>query len=315
MRTFILRSGLFFFLLVLLFVAIQLQPRRFPPNDFLYGVALKHHLADRIQKPKIILVGGSGVAFGFDSREIQDSLGMPVINMGMHIQLGLDFMLNETKAVMKPNDIVFLSPEYMMSMKGRWEAKSAASRFYPPSKAYYPWDPIANLGFILEVNRRKFKEALAKVVFSTNNSVYCRDAFDTTNGDVIAHLDSPHYSTLAGSALKYEYWPGIRAINHFAEYAQNRNVKVYFLFPDYAASFFQKNRHIIGQYESDVNKDLKIPVLNTPIDFEYPDSIFYDTEYHLLRAGRKMRTDRFIQLAKSNPAVQPYLPASVVAAQ
>lgn len=315
MRTFILRSLLFFFLLLLLFVAIQLQPRRFPPNDFLYGVALKHHLADGIQKPKIILVGGSSVAFGFDSREIRDSLGMPVINMGMHIQLGLDFMLNETKAVMKPNDIVFLSPEYMMSMKGRWEAKSAASRFYPPSKAYYPWDPIANLDFILEANRRKFKEALAKVVFSGNNSVYCRDAFDTTNGDVIAHLDSAHHSVLAGSALKYEHWPGIRAINQFAEYARYRNVKVFYLFPNYAASFFQKSLHVIGRYESDVRKELKIPVLNTPADFVYPDSVYYDTEYHLLRAGRKMRTDRFINLVKTNPAVRPYLAAPLVAAQ
>jgi len=217
--------------------------------------------------------------------------------------------------VMKPNDIVFLSPEYMMSMNGRWEAKNAASKFYPPSKAYYPWDPIANFDFILLVNRRKFKEALAKVVFSDSDSVYCREAFDTSNGDVIRHLDRAHHSVLAGSGLKYEYWPGIRAINRFAEYAQSKNVKVYFLFPSYAASFFQKSWQVIGQYESDVRKGLKIPVLNTPTDFVYPDSVYYDTEYHLLRAGRKMRTDRFIQLAKTNPAVRPYLPAPPISSQ
>jgi hypothetical protein len=315
MRTFILRGLLFFFILVLLFVSIQLLPRRTTPNTYLYGVALKHRLADSIQKPKIILVGGSNVAFGFDSREIQDSLGMPVVNMGIHVQLGLDFILNETKAVMKPNDIIFLSPEYFMSMKGTWEAKNAAGNFYPPAKAYYPWDPMANLDYALTVNRRKFKEALASQVFDGNDTVYSSKSFDTTNGDVIKHLNQLHKPVLSGSDLKYEYWRGIREINDFGEYAQGRNVKVCFFFPTYAASFFQKDKNVIHRYASDIRKDLKIPVLNTPADLVFPDSLFYDTQYHLLKTGRKMRTDRIIHFAKANPAVRAYLPASAIAGQ
>lgn len=315
MRTFILHSLFFFFILVLLFVSIQLLPRRTVPNDFMYGVALKHHLADEIQKPKIILVGGSNVAFGFDSREIRDSLGMPVINMGIHGQLGLVFMLNETKAVMKSNDIVFLSPEYLLSLKGTWEAKNTAGNFYPPSKSYYPWDPLANLAYAVQLNRRLLREALAKEVSSGYDSVYSSKSFDTTNGDVISHLNQLHHRVLTGSDLKYEYWDGIRAINRFAEYAQSKNVKAYFLFPTFAVSFFQKNENVINRYESDIRKGLKIPVLNTPADFKYPDSLYYDTQYHLLKTGRKMRTEELIYLAKTNPEVRPFLPAPLVPAR
>ncbi|HPG73671.1 MAG TPA: hypothetical protein PLM49_05215, partial [Bacteroidales bacterium] len=55
----------------------------------------KHKRIDSIKSPKIIFAGGSNLPFGIDSKMIQDSLHTPVVNLGLHAGLGLDFMLNE----------------------------------------------------------------------------------------------------------------------------------------------------------------------------------------------------------------------------
>ena len=44
-----------------------------------------------ITEPKIILVGDSNVAFGINSKKIEEELGMPVVNLGLHGALGNAF--------------------------------------------------------------------------------------------------------------------------------------------------------------------------------------------------------------------------------
>lgn len=44
-----------------------------------------------INEPKIILVGDSNVAFGMNSKKIEEELGMPVVNLGLHGALGNAF--------------------------------------------------------------------------------------------------------------------------------------------------------------------------------------------------------------------------------
>ena len=64
-----------------------------PQYDTSYNAAL-HDKIDRIEmieEPKIVLIGNSNVAFGFDSEMIEEAFGMPVVNMGLHGALGNAF--------------------------------------------------------------------------------------------------------------------------------------------------------------------------------------------------------------------------------
>ncbi len=72
----------------------------------------KHHLLVQQPSPRIVFVGGSNLAFGLDSLAIERSLGYHPINMGLHLALGLDFMLAEIEAFLKPDDVVLISLEY-----------------------------------------------------------------------------------------------------------------------------------------------------------------------------------------------------------
>ena len=72
----------------------------------------KHALLERAGSPRLILVGGSNVAFGFDSQLLEQRLGLNPVNMGLHASVGMRFMLQEVQPYLRPGDVVVVSPEY-----------------------------------------------------------------------------------------------------------------------------------------------------------------------------------------------------------
>ena len=61
--------------------------------------------------PKVILVGGSSVAFGVDAELLEQTLGMPVINFGLYATLGTKTMLDYSKSGIDEGDIIVIAPE------------------------------------------------------------------------------------------------------------------------------------------------------------------------------------------------------------
>ena len=53
---------------------------------------------NRIEEPKIILVGHSALAFGIRSDMMEEALGMPVVNLGLHGALGNAAQVDELTA-------------------------------------------------------------------------------------------------------------------------------------------------------------------------------------------------------------------------
>ena len=63
-------------------------------NNYQASVIDKIQRLESIKEPKIILVGNSNVAFGINSKMIEDALGMPVVNLGLHGAMGNTFHEN-----------------------------------------------------------------------------------------------------------------------------------------------------------------------------------------------------------------------------
>src|SRR5258708_4132609 len=97
MKRFFLKAGILSFAIILTVVIIILflLPALRDPNDYLGASAEKEKRENSISRPKIILVGGSNLAFGINSEIIEKEFKMPVVNMGLHAGLGLEFTLNE----------------------------------------------------------------------------------------------------------------------------------------------------------------------------------------------------------------------------
>jgi len=77
-------------------------------NDYTASIIEKMDRLESITEPKLILVGNSNVAFGIDSSILEESLGMPVVNLGLHGALGNMFHYNMAKENIRQGDIVVL---------------------------------------------------------------------------------------------------------------------------------------------------------------------------------------------------------------
>ena len=113
MRRFINKILVFvLLLLVLLSLSLFFIPDVVSKNSLLAALVDKHTLLQKTKSEKIIFIGGSNLSFGLDSKRISNAFNKPVINMGVHAGMGLEYIVNDVKQYINKGDIVVLMPEY-----------------------------------------------------------------------------------------------------------------------------------------------------------------------------------------------------------
>lgn len=311
MKPFIIKIALFSILTLLMIVSLSSRISESEEESYVSGIIQKHKRLDSLTGSRIIIAGGSNCAFGIDSKAIEDSFHLPVINLALHAGLGLDFVLGELKSVIKEDDIVFISPEYYAD-GGRYSLLKTAAYYYPEADQYFPhtfskdwtnfvesrFDQIkTNKGFLISMIKTRITGAKPPA------SVYSGTSFNMY-GDVVAHLNADAPPSLNDKTiLTYTYWDGIGKLNMLEKYAAVKKARLFFLFPAYAKSAYVLNKETLERYQTDVQKGLHIPVLNTVEDFVYDDSDFFDTVYHLRKGSREKRTGKLIAIIEAHPEI------------
>lgn len=111
MRKFILKivaiSGIVVLIFLLMLICLPMDK-----DCYLREYNKKIELIKSTPSPRIILVGASTLAFGVDSKQISDSLGINVINMGLHAGIGARYYLDHYLQYIRQGDIVLMSPSY-----------------------------------------------------------------------------------------------------------------------------------------------------------------------------------------------------------
>ena len=331
MQKLLLKSLLFFIVICVLikYTSSFIPPATAPsPDNYMAILNDKHRIADSIKTPKLILVGGSNLAFGIDSKILRKELSIPTANMGLHAGLGVGFLLNQAKYIAKENDIILLSIEhYLRPIEDRklqkYSAKlcSYAKLFYEES-FYLDFEEQLNDCKTIYVNyvnkQMSFLQTLLPKTLKTTSKpitppkaivqvskvgIYSRQAINN-DADLVAHLEEPLRDELASDGiLNYRYWEGIALINDFAEEMKRKNVAVFFVFPNYPKEEYTVNKQVILLLEKDLRANLTVEILGNPTSFMYPSNYFYDTLYHLNKIGRKKRTEDLASLIKKTPAM------------
>jgi len=185
-------------------------------NDYLAAIHDKHMILKNIENPAVILAGGSNVAFGIDSLAIEKKIGFPVVNLGLHAGLGLDFMLEELKFCVRPGDFIILSTEYFLNRAGSYPLKILIKGLYPMAGSFFE-EKAERKKLLLaspELPAAGFLEWLQNFRRSCNNrvedpAIYNRKSFNS-RGDLVAHLNSGAAKNLNSRALlPYYQWEGI----------------------------------------------------------------------------------------------------------
>lgn len=264
----------------------------------------KHNRLSALAPPRIIIVGGSSVAFGIDSPQIEKQLGTPVVNMGVQGAIGLRYMLAEIMPELKPGDIVLLSPEYHQ-FYGYLDGKDLLLDLlmvYPQGLQYLSsprqFQTLVE-GFPVAV-QDMFRDKLDRVVFGDRpllDAIYNRTAFDA-EGDVVSHLDQP---SLDVSKLSFGLDDkldneAITVVREFAVRAQRKGARVFFLFPAVPKTHFPKIQNQARTVCRALRGQNDLALLIAPQEAVLPDNWFYNTVYHLNRQGRDTRTKQIIDV-------------------
>lgn len=290
--------------------------RKYDSNNYFAAVIDKDSLIMSVPPPRIILAGASNLAFGVDSKLMQETLGIPVVNMGLHGNFGLGFILNNVKQNVRNGDIIILSLEYYLD-ELYYKDIDYVVHLYPKAESYIDKDNeffSQYLKYVVSEAQNtkqryfntffdkvlRFKEAKVFVsdqVHSYDTLIYSRKAFNS-NGDVVSHLGKNYPGEMRGRTPidSKDYSSGISRLNDFAEYVSSKGATAYFTFASYPRSEFDKNIKGIRHFEEQLRKDLKMPIITLPEDMTYPDEMFFDTVYHLNEEGRKLRTEKLVQI-------------------
>lgn len=313
MKKFLINISLFLFSLLLLGVAahyLTYEETTLNQNDFTAAIIDKHQRAAEIGSPKIIIAGGSNMAFNVDSERMQKELGLPVVNTALSVGLGLDFMVHEVIDLANPGDQVYLSTTFFGEVDALYGLKKHTKKFYPRAGNYYRFNLSEELTiFSRELRIRLFDTMYAllgrggngvsePIAVSPTEHLYTRDAFNE-NGDFVAHYGLPQVEELDQRlTFTYSYWEGIETLQYLQRRAEEKGFSVVYLFPAYPLTDYERNREVLERMESDMRNDLSMPILGDLTSFLFEEELFFDTAYHLKREGKVERTERMIELVR-----------------
>lgn len=275
----------------------------------------KQEAANRMPSPKLVLVGGSATLFGLKAALLEKDLGVPAINAATHAGLGMPYILECGKRMLRPGDTVVLLPEYEVMNMGEgnrreWAGILLVDYLMSRDPAYYRSRPLierTEIGLMVPLKR------LTKGLASRKNpeppmmfeGYYTYDpTLVDAHGDMTGHLAQrrPAVSSARDEGICEELakgFPhdvaGFPLLEEFCKWAAANRVRVLFAFPnmvrqpayDGPAGFGAETR--LREFCA----KLGVPVVGRMHDTLLPSEDFFDTRYHLTDEASIFRTNRF----------------------
>lgn len=306
--------GFVCFSILLIFTLTRLSIWLIPQTSEHYLAALveKQNLLQSITPPRLILMGGSSVAFGTDSDLLEKEIKISVINSSLDEHLGSYFMMKQLEAGIQKGDLILLSLEYDLSSAGDLEEQLAVLESYPSAEPWIkPRGKFERWRSLIHYYAKSTFDTLYTKCFPETGSnlltaIYQRRAF-SEKGDMKGHLfkkvlNRPAFDIKIDSLTDFSQQ--IQDMNRFIELANRKEALVYFTFPSFPQSCFEKNQQGIHFIEKQVRASLKTRILGRPEDALMDDELFFDSPHHPNTRGRQIRSLRLVQLLESTRTFQ-----------
>lgn len=268
-------------------------------QTFLGALSPKYDRLNAIDEPKIVVVGGSNVAFGLDSSLLEQHLGMPVVNFGLYATLGTKIMLDLSKANVNEGDIVILAPEMDEQTLSLYFNAEAALQGMESDWSMLRYIPKNNHS---ELAGGVFEYVTSKIKYLRNglldpSGVYRRDSFNEY-GDIV--YPRPHNTMLLGydPTKMIELTPAliepkfIDYVNDYTTFCEQQGATVYFSFPpmNAAAMSSANTEDTLFAFYRYLYESLTCEVIGNVNDYIIDEDYFYDSNYHLNDSGVILRT-------------------------
>ena len=285
-------------------------------NYFVAALGDKYERLHSVKEPKLVVVGGSSVAFGLDSELLGRYTGREVVNFGLYATLGSKVMLDLSEDGLVAGDIVVFAPEPeagTMSLFFGAEAVWQAIDVYPALFDLIPEGDKEKL-YAEFADYKDDKDKYSAGVIPNPPGVYNRKSFNEF-GDIA--VERPYNLMAKGydSNTTFSFDTGIISddfIDYFNAYATRlaeKGVTVYFSFCPINELALEEgvDGERLSAYQSYLDERLVCPIISDIEDYVMEWGYFYDTNMHLNDAGVTVRTNMLIKDVLRAEGVNDYL--------
>lgn len=250
-----------------------------------------------IDEPKIVLIGNSNLAFGINSELIEEEIGMPVVNMGLHGGAGNAFHEEMSKYNVTPGDIYIICHSEYDDNNEIGDTMTA-------------WTSIENHFNLWRILRKEDAKTMAKAfpvylkkslnLYSSGTGnqdpggIYARSAFNEY-GDVAVLREGSVYATEETVDVPEIGKLTTERINELYEYLTERGAYLLVAgFPIGNGSVTADVKEYVD-FQQTLTDELDCPVISNYVDYMLDYSYFYDYNYlHLNSEGADIRTYQLI---------------------
>jgi hypothetical protein len=313
-------------LVLLCFGIPALKPYLYPTPDITWIRDLYRHkdaALARIPGPRLLLVGGSAVHFGFDADRITAALGIEAFNYGAHGGLDLTYLLDRAERAARPGDTVLLAIEYPLFRTA--VPFTALPVFYSSfhDKRFWQRMPAGLwLDYASQYDPRLVVRAATdnlthwkRAPLSERGGGYLAATIDARGSERGATRTAVTQRMRQQVALDRQvirpldrHSPGSRAVAGFVRRQQERGVAVLAGWPpsQWRPEYREPAAHCLFAELRAFWEDLGVAVIGTPEQFMVPEEAVYDTSFHMNETGQAMVTAALIEAlrARSGQAVR-----------
>jgi hypothetical protein len=297
MKTFISKTIIFILPVIVIFllgIVLPTTPRA--SKSLLMASVNKNLLLQNTLSPRIIFVGGSNISFGLNSQMIKDSLLLNPINTAIHASIGIKFMIDNTIDFIQEGDIVVLVPEYSHFYKSLNFGSEELLRTILDVdliklKYLNVYQMLNIIPFIPKYSLTKFK--LSEYIHIKENGVYSVSSFNQF-GDAYKHWGMQQQDFSPYGPIKGEFnYELIKYFEKFSFAIKEKGGVLLVSFPGFQEISFNNSKEQILKVEQELlNSNLLI--IGSPKRYKMPDSLMFNTPYHLTKSGVYYRTKLII---------------------
>jgi len=241
---------------------------------------------------KIVIISGSNGSFSINSKILEDSLRMPVVNTSTHAGIGIRMQFEIYKDFLKKGDIVIFCPEYCND----WSRLYGSSTLISILSTHLPqayskmnlrqWYHNFNTIGIHYAGARRHEKVQpyggpysASAVNSYGDISYPRE-----------HQEIEHMYTVRGEMDKeltsyYQY---------IHKFLKDKEITLVYLPPTFMKSNYMERKSQIDSLEIFM-KDHDIPFQAKPERYVFDDTLYFDTSYHMTNYGADLRTLKMVE--------------------
>lgn len=277
-------------------------------DTFMGELKSKYERLKETSGKRIVLVGGSGVAFDCDSALMDDFFpSYEIVNFGMYAGLGTKAVMDLSENYIHEGDIVILSPEQSeqtfsdyFNGEYMWQAADGAfgmlrdlkSENFEAMLGNFPRFALEKLNYVMKGQKPQTDSIYQKKSFNTYGDIElntCRENILPNGYDVNQKV------RFTENVVQPEF---MDYMNDWAKRLEKKGAVVWYRYCP-VNKLSVEDMDDLAAYDVFLRQKLDFPVIGNPENSLMEAEWFFDTNFHLNQPGKEVNTVQLIRDMKA----------------